>query len=171
MAARVAGLRSALVFRNAPATEPDFKVSRTALDLAVALAPILVFPLVFPLVTRVDAVFAPALVNALLPAERFGAWRTAKERLPPVLGCAIERPVLGRAKLSPEWFRVRWTAKERLPWVSRCANERPFIGRANEWLIAGRELKLRAPPAARAAPLAAPLKPKPPPGGAAAPPK
>jgi hypothetical protein len=29
----VFGLRSALVFRNAPATEREFKVSRTALDL------------------------------------------------------------------------------------------------------------------------------------------
>jgi hypothetical protein len=117
MPARVTGLLSALVLRNAPATEPEFSVVRTALDLAVVFSVVLdvafrvEFSVVLDVAFRVDfsvvldvafrvefsVAFRLRLVSDLLPTERFGIWWTARVRLPRVLGRATDRDVAALA--------------------------------------------------------------------------
>jgi len=67
MPARVTGFRSALVLRNAPATELEFKVLRTALVLAVA------FKVALEVAFRVAlSVVRLGLLSVLPPTELFG---------------------------------------------------------------------------------------------------
>jgi hypothetical protein len=120
MPARVVGSRNALVLRNAPATEPKFKVLRTALVLAVAFnlaPPGVVLPNVdvalrvaFRVLLRVDVAFRVELISDLLPMERPRVLWTAKDRVR-----ENERPVLGWANLPTERLGALWTAKDRLP--------------------------------------------------------
>ena len=115
MPARVVGSRNALVLRNALATEPEFKVLRTALVLAVAvnLAPRVALPNVdvalpvaFCVLLRVDVAFWVELIIDLLPIERPRVLWIAEDRVPRVLRRENERPVLGWTNLPTVRFWV-----------------------------------------------------------------
>jgi hypothetical protein len=76
MRARIFGLRNAFRLCNAPATEREFNVSRTALALAVEFS--LVLNVAFRVVLRVAFRF----VSALVPARLVGALRVTAVRVP-----------------------------------------------------------------------------------------
>jgi hypothetical protein len=80
MSARVRDWRNSLRLLNAPATEREFNVERTALDLMFA-----------------PRVAAPAVLGVIRPAALFsGVWAVV-DRLPRELGDAAERDIAGLA--------------------------------------------------------------------------
>jgi hypothetical protein len=104
MRARVFRLRNALLLRKAPATERDFNVLRTALDLTVA------FSVALDVAVRVAlrVAFRLELVSALLPTDLLRVLRVIADRLRvlraverttlrPELDRADERDIVGRA--------------------------------------------------------------------------
>src|SRR5665811_2339836 len=121
MPARVTGLLNALLLLNAPATERDFNVLRTALDLTFAFS----FALDVAFSFALDVAFSFALdvafsffalrvafrlelVSALLPTDLLRVLRVIADRLrvlraverttlPPELDRADERDIVGRA--------------------------------------------------------------------------
>jgi hypothetical protein len=98
MRARVLELRNALVLRNAPATEREFNVLRTALVLTFAL--LVVLEVAFRVALLVA--FRLELVSVLLPTELLVVLRVAADRLPVLRGAeraAVPRE-LGR---EAEW--------------------------------------------------------------------
>ena len=102
--ARVLGLRNAPGVRNAPATEREFSVLRTALDLTPEFS----FVLNVAVRAVLRAAFRLELVSARLPTELLEMLRVAADRLPvlrtvervtlpPELGRADERDTADRA--------------------------------------------------------------------------
>jgi hypothetical protein len=84
MRARLFGLRNALLLRNAPATEGEFNVLRTArvLTFAFGAAPGVAIRVAFRVVSRLK------LVGARLPTESPGVLRVAADGLVALRGAA-----------------------------------------------------------------------------------
>src|SRR5450756_2010142 len=125
MPARVTGLLNALLLLNAPATERDFNVLRTALDLTFAFSFALDVAFSFALEVAFSffalrVAFRLEVVSALLPTDLLRVLRVVADRLRVLR--AVERTTL-----------------------------RPELDRADERDIVGRALT-RAPPPPRATP-------------------
>src|SRR5665811_1443880 len=161
MPARVTGLLNALLLLNAPATERDFNVLRTALDLTFAFS----FALDVAFSFALDVAFSFALdvafsffalrvafrlelVSALLPTDLLRVLRVIVDRLRVLR--ALE---LVSALLPTDLLRVLRVIADRLR-VLRAVERTtlpPELDRADERDIVGRALT-RAPPPPRATP-------------------
>ena len=91
---RLLGSRNALVLRNAPATEREFNVLRTALDLTFALR--VAFPAVRVAFPALRVAFPVVWSGVLWPTELFEGC-TVEARLTRELGRAAERDIAGLA--------------------------------------------------------------------------
>src|SRR5450759_351439 len=112
MPARVTGLLNALLLLNAPATERDFNVLRTALDLTFAFSFALDVAFSFALDVAFSffalrVAFRLEVVSALLPTDLLWVLRVVADRLrvlraverttlPPELDRADERDIVDR---------------------------------------------------------------------------
>jgi len=85
---RLLGSRNALVLRNTPATEREFNVLRTALDLTFAVR------VTFP---ALRVAFPVVLGGVLWPTALFAGVWVAKDRLTRELSRAAERDIAGLA--------------------------------------------------------------------------
>src|SRR5450756_1067090 len=102
MPARVTGLLNALLLLNAPATERDFNVLRTALDLTFAFSFALDVAFSFALDVAFSffalrVAFRLELVSALLPTDLLRVLRVIVDRLRVLRALERLRPELDRA--------------------------------------------------------------------------